>query len=58
MICRYLEIARIAEARGDFLFAVKAAEKALEIYMTCVGPDGERTESAVKSVRAFKKNLI
>jgi hypothetical protein len=38
-------------------FAVLAAEKALGVYMICLGKDGEETEKAEKSVRAFKKQL-
>ena len=37
--------------------AVLAAEKALGVYMICLGKDGEETEKAEKSVRAFKKQL-
>jgi len=27
------------------------------VYMTCLGKDGEETEKAEKSMRAFKKQL-
>ena len=54
---RYLDIACLREERGDIKFAVLAAEKALGVYMTCLGKDGEETEIAEKSVQAFKKQL-
>ena len=54
---RYLDIARLHQEQGDIKFAVLMAEKALGVYMTCLGKDGEETERAEKSVRAFKKQL-
>jgi hypothetical protein len=54
---RYLDIARLHQEQGDIKLAVLEAEKALGVYMTCLGKDGEETEKAEKSVRAFKKQL-
>lgn len=54
---RYLDIAHLCHKEGDIKFAVHAAEKAMAVYMTCLGKDGEETEKAEKSVRAFKKQL-
>ncbi len=57
MLHRYLDIACLFQKQGDIEFAVLAAEKALGVYVTCLGKDGEETEKAEKSVRVFKKQL-
>jgi hypothetical protein len=54
---RYLDIARLFHKQGDIKFAVIASEKAMGVYMTCLGKDGEETVKAEKSVRAFTKQL-
>lgn len=53
----YLEVARICARKGDMETAVKAAKKALEVYVTCLGDDHEVSEDTAKSVKAFEKQL-
>lgn len=54
----YLEVARICERKGDLDMAVKAARKALETSITCMGAESEKSVDMAKSVRAFERQLL
>lgn len=53
----YLEIARICERKNDLVTAVKAARKALETSVICMGVASEKSVDIAKSVRAFERQL-
>ena len=52
-----MDIAMLCEAKGDIESAVRATEKALDIYTTCLGVDGDQAETTAKEVQRLKRRL-